>query len=153
MKGKEIGRSAGILMPVFSLPSKYGIGCFSKEAYDFVDFLAEAGQSLWQILPQRLLYVVILLRWECRRNMNLFGYVRLLIVNPLHMCLHHRFMLRVLLFGPISLLRYVCCRLYRVIFNGKTTALGCKIRYFSSTNLNTYTAMSHINLCMKFNIG
>lgn len=51
MKGKEIGRSAGILMPVFSLPSKYGIGCFSKEAYDFVDFLAEAGQSLWQILP------------------------------------------------------------------------------------------------------
>lgn len=44
-------RSSGILLPISSLPSNYGIGCFSKEAYDFVDFLAEAGQSLWQILP------------------------------------------------------------------------------------------------------
>lgn len=44
-------RASGILMPVFCLPSKYGIGCFSKEAYDFVDFLAEAGQKYWQILP------------------------------------------------------------------------------------------------------
>ena len=38
-------------MPVFSLPSKYGIGCFSKEAYKFVDKLKKAGQSCWQILP------------------------------------------------------------------------------------------------------
>lgn len=38
-------------MPVTSLPSKYGIGCFSKEAYEFVDFLVEAGQQYWQILP------------------------------------------------------------------------------------------------------
>ena len=38
-------------MPVFSLPSKYGIGCFSKEAYKFVDKLKKAGQSYWQILP------------------------------------------------------------------------------------------------------
>ena len=44
-------RSCGILMPVSSLPSDYGIGCFSKEAYEFVDQLAEAGQSYWQILP------------------------------------------------------------------------------------------------------
>jgi 4-alpha-glucanotransferase len=44
-------RSSGILMPVFSLPGKYGIGCFSKKAYEFVDFLSEAGQTLWQILP------------------------------------------------------------------------------------------------------
>ena len=44
-------RSAGILMPVSSLDSKHGIGCFSKEAYDFIDFLEEAGQSYWQILP------------------------------------------------------------------------------------------------------
>ena len=44
-------RSAGVLMSVFSLPSKYGIGCFSKEAYEFVDWLAEAGQTYWQILP------------------------------------------------------------------------------------------------------
>jgi len=44
-------RGAGILLPVSSLPSAYGIGCFSKEAYDFVDWLAEAGQSYWQILP------------------------------------------------------------------------------------------------------
>lgn len=44
-------RGSGILMPVFSLPGKYGIGCFSKEAYAFVDFLSEAKQSYWQILP------------------------------------------------------------------------------------------------------
>ena len=44
-------RTSGILFPVFSLPGKYGIGCFSKEAYKFVDFLKEARQSYWQILP------------------------------------------------------------------------------------------------------
>lgn len=44
-------RASGILLPVASLPSKYGIGCFSKEAYDFIDRLKEAGQSYWQILP------------------------------------------------------------------------------------------------------
>ncbi|MDD2971183.1 MAG: 4-alpha-glucanotransferase [Lachnospiraceae bacterium] len=44
-------RKSGILLPVSSLPSKYGIGSFSKEAYRFVDFLEEAGQSYWQILP------------------------------------------------------------------------------------------------------
>ena len=44
-------RTCGVLLPVFSLPSKYGIGCFSKEAYEFVDFLHTAGQNYWQILP------------------------------------------------------------------------------------------------------
>lgn len=44
-------RASGVLLPVFSLPGKYGIGCFSKEAYRFVDFLELAGQSFWQILP------------------------------------------------------------------------------------------------------
>ncbi len=44
-------RASGILLPVSSLPSKYGIGCFSKEAYRFVDFLEKYGQSYWQILP------------------------------------------------------------------------------------------------------
>lgn len=44
-------RRSGVLLPITSLPSKYGIGCFSKEAYEFVDFLAEANQGLWQILP------------------------------------------------------------------------------------------------------
>ncbi len=44
-------RKSGILLPVASLPSKYGIGCFSKEAYEFIDFLRKAGQSYWQILP------------------------------------------------------------------------------------------------------
>ena len=46
-----MNRSAGILLPLSSLPSKYGIGCFSKSAYEFVDWLKEAGQSYWQILP------------------------------------------------------------------------------------------------------
>lgn len=44
-------RASGVLLPVSSLPSKYGIGCFSKEAYKFVDFLKKNGQSYWQILP------------------------------------------------------------------------------------------------------
>lgn len=44
-------RTSGILMPVFSLPSNYGIGTFGKEAYRFVDFLRKSGQSYWQILP------------------------------------------------------------------------------------------------------
>ncbi len=46
-----IKRSAGILLPIFSLPSPYGIGTLGKAAYDFVDFLVDAGQSWWQILP------------------------------------------------------------------------------------------------------
>lgn len=44
-------RKSGILFPIFSLPSKFGIGCFSKEAYEFIDFLSESGQGYWQILP------------------------------------------------------------------------------------------------------
>ena len=44
-------RASGILMGISSIPSKYGIGCFSKEAYDFVDQLKKAGQQYWQILP------------------------------------------------------------------------------------------------------
>ncbi len=47
----KMQREAGILFPVFSLPSRFGIGCFSKEAYAFIDFLARSGQSYWQILP------------------------------------------------------------------------------------------------------
>lgn len=44
-------RTSGVLLPVFSLPGRYGIGCFSNEAYKFVDFLRKAGQTYWQILP------------------------------------------------------------------------------------------------------
>lgn len=44
-------RASGILMPVFSLPSPYGIGTFGKAAYDWVDFLADAKQTYWQVLP------------------------------------------------------------------------------------------------------
>ena len=44
-------RECGILLPVSGLPSRYGIGAFSREAYRFVDRLAEAGQQYWQILP------------------------------------------------------------------------------------------------------
>lgn len=46
-----MNRSAGVLLPVFSLPSRYGIGCFSRSAYRFADWLKGAGQSCWQILP------------------------------------------------------------------------------------------------------
>ena len=44
-------RGAGILLPVSSLPSNYGIGTFGKEAYNFIDLLAEAKQKYWQVLP------------------------------------------------------------------------------------------------------
>ncbi len=44
-------RESGVLLSVTSLPSKYGIGCFDQTAYDFVDWLCEAGQRYWQILP------------------------------------------------------------------------------------------------------
>lgn len=44
-------RESGILLPISSLPSRFGIGSFSKEAFEFIDFLKEAGQSYWQVLP------------------------------------------------------------------------------------------------------
>lgn len=44
-------RESGILYPIFSLPSRFGIGSFSEEAYKFIDFLEESGQGYWQILP------------------------------------------------------------------------------------------------------
>ena len=44
-------RSSGILMPIASLPSRYGIGCLDEAAYEFVDQLEKAGQGYWQILP------------------------------------------------------------------------------------------------------
>lgn len=44
-------RESGILLPVFSLPGSYGIGGFSCEAKRFIDFLKEAGQNYWQVLP------------------------------------------------------------------------------------------------------
>ncbi len=45
------GRKSGLLLPLFSLPGPYGIGVLGAGARRFVDFLAEAGQSWWQILP------------------------------------------------------------------------------------------------------
>ena len=44
-------RSSGILLPVSALPSPYGIGTLGRAAYEFVDFLAAAGQTWWQMLP------------------------------------------------------------------------------------------------------
>lgn len=46
-----MNRKAGILLPISSLPSRYGIGCFDEAAYKFVDWLQAAGQHYWQILP------------------------------------------------------------------------------------------------------
>ncbi|MCI6640344.1 MAG: 4-alpha-glucanotransferase [Pygmaiobacter massiliensis] len=44
-------RASGILMPIFSLPGRYGCGTLGTEARTFADFLAKAGQHIWQILP------------------------------------------------------------------------------------------------------
>lgn len=51
MKNRMTKRRCGMLLPIASLPSKYGIGSFSREAYEFIDMLHETGQSLWQVLP------------------------------------------------------------------------------------------------------
>ena len=50
MKEMQV-RGSGILLPIFSLPSPYGIGTMGSEAKRFVDFLEKAGQTYWQILP------------------------------------------------------------------------------------------------------
>ena len=44
-------RYAGVLLPITALPSPYGVGTFGTKAKEFVDFLAKAGQKLWQVLP------------------------------------------------------------------------------------------------------
>lgn len=44
-------RSAGILMPITALPSPWGVGTLGEEALHFIDFLADSGQSIWQLLP------------------------------------------------------------------------------------------------------
>ncbi len=44
-------RTSGILMPIFSLASPYGIGTMGQAAFNFIDFLKKSGQSFWQILP------------------------------------------------------------------------------------------------------
>lgn len=44
-------KEKGILLPIYSLPSKYGIGDFGYEAYEFIDILAENGISYWEIMP------------------------------------------------------------------------------------------------------
>ena len=44
-------RYSGVLMPLSSLPSNYGIGTMGKCAYKFVDFLRDSGQKYWQLLP------------------------------------------------------------------------------------------------------
>ena len=58
-------RASGVLMGISSIPSKYGIGCFSREAYEFVDQLSAGGQQYWQILPLDLQDMEILRISQC----------------------------------------------------------------------------------------
>ena len=51
-------RAAGILMPISSLPSEYGIGCFSKSAYEFVDWLL-ADSAAWSYKLRRFSVSVV----------------------------------------------------------------------------------------------
>ena len=44
-------KEKGILLPIFSLPSKYGIGDFGYEAYEFIDILSENNIKYWEVLP------------------------------------------------------------------------------------------------------
>ena len=67
-------RTSGVLMPIFSLPSPYGIGTMGKAARKFVDFLVKGGQKYWQILPICLFPVLreihILLIWNIYAKIN-----------------------------------------------------------------------------------
>ena len=47
----EYQRRSGILLHPTSLPGRYGIGTLNQAAYDWVDFLAQTRQTLWQVLP------------------------------------------------------------------------------------------------------
>ncbi len=47
----KLRRGSGILLHISSLPGRHGIGDLGPSAYEFVDFLVEAGQKLWQVLP------------------------------------------------------------------------------------------------------
>lgn len=51
MKNSLFQHGTGILMPISALPGRYGIGSLGREAFRFVDFLCESGQSHWQVLP------------------------------------------------------------------------------------------------------
>ena len=51
MKNFSFHHKAGVVMPVSSLPSQYGIGSLGKAAHDFIDFLDATGQTCWQVLP------------------------------------------------------------------------------------------------------
>ncbi len=44
-------RKSGVLLHISALPSKYGIGSFGSESYEFIDFLKKSKQSVWEILP------------------------------------------------------------------------------------------------------
>ena len=47
----QVPRASGILLHPTSLPGRFGIGDLGPEAHEFVDFLAETGQTWWQVLP------------------------------------------------------------------------------------------------------
>ena len=51
MQQYYLRRTAGILLPIFSLPGGWGMGSLGQPAYDFLQFLQAAGQHVWQILP------------------------------------------------------------------------------------------------------
>jgi 4-alpha-glucanotransferase len=51
VKNVDLPRCSGIWLPLFSLPSRFGIGDLGPAAYHFVDFLKESGQRVWQLLP------------------------------------------------------------------------------------------------------
>lgn len=51
IKQERLKRSNGVIIPIFSIPSPYGIGTFGKDAYKVVDFISAASIKYWQILP------------------------------------------------------------------------------------------------------
>ena len=66
-------RSSGVLMPMSSLPSPYGIGTMGKSAYEFVDFLKAAGQKYWQLLRLLKPEEPRSFRWGGRRSAVDYG--------------------------------------------------------------------------------
>ena len=61
-------RTSGVLMPISSLPSQYGIGTMGKEARRFVDFLEKGGQTYWQIQASQAILILSIWSFYARTS-------------------------------------------------------------------------------------
>ena len=83
-------RGCGVLLPVSSIPNQYGFGCFSAEAYEFVDYLSSLGMKYWQILPLGIVDGVLQCADLALQGRQLVGQLLsllLLLISTLVLCI------------------------------------------------------------------